>query len=123
MATGIVPPGWPQDLPPPASPEFEVKVVGWLLDRGPDGLREQDVLRRYPLALATLVTRHQKATLEGLRGSYSNARRELGDRLPPHELGLVLAAIESSGAEASETSRQVELVLDALSGRQWRDRL
>ena len=37
--TGRAPAGWPRDLPPPGTDEYEARVCGWLLDRGPADLR------------------------------------------------------------------------------------
>lgn len=123
MGISTTPPGWPRDLDPPGSPEFESRVTGWLLDRGPAGLRGFAVLRRHPRALVLVVVDHCRATVEGLRESYAGARRELVDELAPRALDEVLAALESQGARAVETVREVSLVADALSGRKWTPRL
>jgi hypothetical protein len=117
------PPGWPPDLPPADSDEFADHVVGWLLDRAPGGWRRHGVLRAQPFALAVLVRQHSNAVLDGLRGSYAAARRELADRLSPDQLDDVLVALEAEGAEAAESSRQVHLVEEALAGKRWRARL
>ena len=117
------PPGWPRDLPPPAADEFHARVVGWLLDRGPQGLRESAVWRSQPYALAMVVHTHTAQELEGLRKSYSAARRELADFLAVDDVSRVLVALEAAGAESAERARQVALVQEALEGRQWRDRL
>jgi hypothetical protein len=119
----VVPIGWPQDLPPVFGEEFAHKVIGWLLDRGPDGLRGAKVWRQEPVALALVTQSHCEYELAGLRESYSAARRELDSRLSPEALANVLVAMEAAGAEAAEKLRQVSLVAEALAGKRWRARL
>ena len=123
MPQPVTPPGWPADLPPAFLDEFGDRVSDWLLDRGPLGLRERRVWRRQPRALAMVVNNHQVRVLAGLRESYSAARRELADVVPSDELERVLLALEAAGAEATESARQVSLVVEALAGKHWRRRL
>ena len=122
-ARTVAPPGWPRDLPPPYAQEFPERVTGWLLDRAPPEFRVVSVWRREPKALAAAVNHHAVAVLEGLRAAYSGARRELADAITPQALGDVLAALERAGSQAAATVREVGLVEEALSGRQWRAKL
>ncbi len=71
------PPGWPAGVHPPGSDDFESTAVGWLLDVVPPDYRLQGVLRRYPVALATMARYHSKACVEGARQGYRTARTEL----------------------------------------------
>ncbi len=105
--------GWPRDLPPPGTAEFDGKVVGWLLDRGPADLRLSPI-RHHPVALARLVARLVDAELDGTRGAYASARVELGEYLTPDELASVQAALESEGARLLQIQREVALVEDVL---------
>jgi len=107
------PVGWPRDLPPPGTAEFDEKVVGWLLDRGPADLRLSP-LRHYPVALARLVARLVESSLDGTRGAYASARVELGEYLTPSELTAVQSALESEGARLLQIQREVALVEDVL---------
>jgi len=66
MAT-YTPPGWPAGVHPPGSEDFESTAVGWLLEVVPPDFRLHGVLRRYPVALATLARYHSKACVEGAR--------------------------------------------------------
>ena len=59
-----VPAGWPRDLPPAGTEEFDDKVCGWLLDRGPAELRTSAV-RTMPVALARIVVRGVDRVREG----------------------------------------------------------
>src|SRR5262252_5731633 len=111
-----IPPGWPAGVHPPGSEEFESTAVGWLLDVVPPDYRLHGVLRRYPIALATMARHHSKACVEGAREGYRTARTELASVLPPHAVDTVLAAYRKEGARLAETARAVDLVERALRG-------
>jgi len=111
-----IPPGWPAGVHPPGSEEFESTAVGWLLDVVPPDYRLHGVLRRYPIALATMARHHSKACVEGAREGYRTARTELAGVLPPHAVDTVLAAYRKEGARLAETARAVDLVERALRG-------
>jgi len=111
-----IPPGWPAGVHPPGSEEFESTAVGWLLDVVPPDYRLHGVLRRYPIALATMARHHSKACVEGAREGYRTARTELAGVLPPHAIDTVLAAYRKEGARLAETARAVDLVERALRG-------
>ena len=101
---------------PPGSEEFESTAVGWLLDVVPPDYRLHGVLRRYPIALATMARYHSQACVEGAREGYRTARTELASVLPPHAVDTVLAAYRKEGARLAETARAVDLVERALRG-------
>jgi hypothetical protein len=101
---------------PPGSEDFESTAVGWLLDVVPPDYRLHGVLRRYPIALATMARYHSKACVEGAREGYRTARTELASVLPPHAVDTVLAAYRKEGARLAETARAVDLVERALRG-------
>jgi outer membrane biosynthesis protein TonB len=111
-----IPPGWPAGVHPPGSEEFESTAVGWLLDVVPPDYRLHGVLRRYPIALATMARYHSRACVEGAREGYRTARTELASVLPPHAVDTVLAAYRKEGARLAETARAVDLVERALRG-------
>jgi hypothetical protein len=110
------PPGWPAGVHPPGSDDFESTAVGWLLDVVPPDYRLHGVLRRYPVALATMARYHSKACVEGARQGYRTARTELAGALPPHAIDTVLAAYRKEGARLAATARAVTLVERALRG-------
>jgi hypothetical protein len=114
--SAYIPPGWPAGVHPPGSEEFESTAVGWLLDVVPPDYRLHGVLRRYPVALATMARHHSKACVEGAREGYRTARTELAGVLPPHAVDTVLAAYRKEGARLAETARAVDLVERALRG-------
>ena len=110
------PPGWPAGVHPPGSDDFESTAVGWLLDVVPPDYRLHGVLRRYPVALATMARYHSAACVEGAREGYRTARTELADALPPRAVETVLAAYRKEGARLAATARAVGLVERALRG-------
>jgi hypothetical protein len=111
-----VPPEWPAGVHPPGSEDFESTAVGWLLDVVPPDYRLHGVLRRYPVALATMARYHAKACVEGARQGYRTARTELGSALPPHAVDTVLAAYRKEGARLAAIASAVVLVERALRG-------
>jgi hypothetical protein len=104
---------------PPGSEDFESTAVGWLLDVVPPDYRLHGVLRRYPVALATLARYHSKACVEGARQGYRTARTELAGALPPHAIDTVLAAYRKEGARLAATAEAVDLVERALRGEEF----
>ena len=114
-----IPPGWPAGVHPPGSEDFESTAVGWLLDVVPPDYRLHGVLRRYPVALATMARYHSKACVEGARQGYRTARTELAGVLPPHAIDTVLAAYRKEGARLAATAEAVDLVERALRGEEF----
>jgi hypothetical protein len=97
--------------------------VAWLLDVVPPDYRLYGVLRRHPVALATLASYHVRACVEGARQGYRHARTDLGGALPPHALGSVLAAYRTEGRRLVVTAESVDLVTRALRGEEFTPRL
>lgn len=90
--------------------------MAWLLDVVPPDYRLYGVLRRYPLALATMAAHHTRACVEGARQGYRTARTELAETLPAHALDTVLAAYRTEGRRLVETVQAVDLIAAALRG-------
>jgi hypothetical protein len=114
-----MPPGWPTGVHPPGSEEFERTAVTWLLDVVPPDYRMHGVLRRHPVALATLARRHLAACVEGARQGYRTARTDLGGVLPVSGLDAVLAAYRSEGSRLVTAARAADLVEQALRGKEF----
>ena len=70
-----VPPGWPAEVRPPSSPDWETSAVAWLLDAVPPDYRAYEVLRRHPLALARMARHHVAAVDRGGQGTDTGGRR------------------------------------------------
>jgi hypothetical protein len=118
-----LPPGWPAGVHPAGSDEFEQTAVTWLLDVVPPDYRLHGVLRRHPVALATLARHHVAACVQGAREGYRTARAELGGQLPPGGMEAVLAAYRAEGGRLVETARAVDLVERALRGEAFTPQL
>src|SRR5579862_606091 len=118
-----VPPGWPAGVHPPDTDGFEATAVAWLLDVVPPDYRLYGVLRRHPIALATMARHHVAASVQGAREGYRSARTELGGALPAHGVDAVLAAYRSEGRRLVDTARAVDLIGRALRGEVFSPRL
>jgi hypothetical protein len=109
----MAPPGWPKDLPPPGTGEFDDRVVLWLLDRSPADLRTSAV-RQMPLALCCVVAHSLEGLLAGIRNAYRSARTELAEDISPNDFLTLQQALEAQGARLAATRREVALVEAAL---------
>jgi hypothetical protein len=101
---------------PPGSEGFEETALTWLFDVVPPDYRLHGVLRRHPVALATLARHHLAACVRGAREGYRTARTELGSQLPPGGMEAVLEAYRTEGGRLVETAHAVDLVERALRG-------
>lgn len=114
--TTFVPPGWPAGVQPPGSPEFEPSAVTWLLDVIPSDYQLHGVLRRHPIALASLARHHLTACVEGARNGYRTARSELGKDISPGAVEAVLTMYRSEGVRLATAAKAADLVERALHG-------
>lgn len=121
-ATGV-PPGWPAQVHPPESPEFEHTAVGWLLDQCPPDYRAYDVLRRYPVVLARFAGDHVRAAIAAAQAGLAGVRADLGQLVPPEALEAAVSAYERELVRLRATGRAVALVEEALRGRRFRAKL
>lgn len=106
-------PGWPTSLPAPGTIEFNQRVTGWLLDRGPAELRGS-ALASSPVLLAYVVQRHVEGAVESLRQAYGGIRGDLSGDIPPDVLAAGQQAMEKIGASLAQQAREVALVFRAL---------
>jgi hypothetical protein len=118
-----LPPGWPTGVHPPGSDDFEATAVAWLLEVVPPDYRLHGVLRRHPVALATMARHHSEACVEGARAGYRTVRGELAEALPPHVVDAVLAAYRTEGRRLAATARAVVLVERAMRGEVFAPKL
>jgi hypothetical protein len=121
--TAVVPPGWPEEVRPPGTPDWERSATAWLFDLCPPDYRAHDVLRNHPVVLARFAARHVAAAVEGARLGYSTTREDLRDVADPETITAALAAYEREGARLVRQQRAVGLVEEALRGRRFRARL
>lgn len=123
MNRPVVPPGWPAEVHPPGTPGFERTAVSWLFDLCPPDYRTHDVLRRHPVVLAHVATRHVQAGIEAARRGLATVRDDLRDAVDPETVAAAVTAYEREGARLVVTSRAVGLVTEALRGRRFVARL
>ena len=119
----VIPPGWPDEVPPPGAPGWERRAVGWLFDLCPPDYRAHEVLRRHPVVLARFAAHHVEAGIEAARRGLAAGRVELRDVVPPEALAAALAAYEREGARLIAARRSVNLVEQAMRGTEFRPRL
>ena len=107
------PTGWPRDLPPAGTAEFDEKVVA--LAARPRAGRPAGVPDpALPGGAGAVRLPARGCQLDGTRGAYASARVELGEHLSPDGLATVQAALESEGARLLQIQREVALVEDVL---------
>jgi len=119
----VVPPGWPVEVRPPDTPDWERTAVAWLFDLCPPDYRAHEVLRRHPAVLARFATHHVQAGIEAARRGLGTARDELREVATPETVAAAVAAYEREGARLVVTARAVGLVEDALRGQRFTARL
>ncbi len=119
LVTSHVPPGWPPGVHPPSSQDFERTAVAWLLGVVPPDYQLHGVLRRHPIALATLARHHLTACVEGARNGYRTARSELGSSLPPGAIEAVLTAYRSEGKRLADAAKAAGLIERAIRGEKF----
>jgi len=115
MMARNMPPGWPQEVQPPGSEEWEATAVAWLLDLMPE-YRQYDAARRHPVVLAFMARHLIHGSVEGAREAYRTARTELAQHAPPHAVDAALKAYRDEGRRLAAAERSVDLVERALRG-------
>lgn len=118
-----LPPGWPEEVRPPGTPDWERSASGWLFDLCPPDYRAHDVLRKHPVVLARFAARHVDSAVEAARLGLATVRDELRDVADATTVAAAVAAWEREGARLVRTRRAVGLVEEALRGRRFRARL
>jgi len=112
-----LPEGWPVEVPPPGSEDFESTAVAWLFDLVPADYRLHQVLRRYPVVLARMAHQHVEACLSAAREGYRTARHDLRRSVPQHGVEAVLEAYRHEGRRLSAAARGVVLIEQALESQ------
>lgn len=123
MSPPVVPPGWPPEVRPPGTPDWERTATAWLFDLCPADYRAHEVLRRHPAVLARFAAQHVRAGVEAASRGLSTAREELREVADPETVAAAVAAYEREGARLVVTSRALGLVEEALRGRRFVARL
>ena len=122
-ARHALPPGWPPEVAPPGTPEWERSASAWLFDQCPPGYRDHEVLRRQPIVLARFAATAVEAALEATDAGLRTVRVELRDRVPPETVEAAAAAYEHERQQLRRARQAVDLVERALRGERWVARL
>jgi len=119
----VVPPGWPEQVRPPGSQDWERSAVAWLFDLCPPDYRAYEVLRRHPQVLARFAARHVQAGVQAARDGLATVRHELREVVPAETVAAAVSAYEREGARLMATSRALALVEEALGGGRFVQKL
>lgn len=123
MPSSVAPPGWPREVRPPDTPDWERTAANWLLDLCPPDYRSYAGLRRHVVVLARFAVLHIEANQAACRRGLSEARADLGQVA---ELAVVEAAVLTFHLEDARllaVRRAAGLVEEALRGRRYVARL
>jgi hypothetical protein len=123
MGGAPLPPGWPPEVRPPGSPEWERTASDWLLDLCPPDYRGYAVLRRHPLALARLAAHHVEGGRQACAAALASLRVDLAGDVDARTLAEVFDVLDAEQARLLAAARAVSLVEDALRGRTYIPRL
>jgi hypothetical protein len=123
MSDQVLPPGWPVEVRPPGTPEWERSAVAWLFDLCPPDYRAYGVLRRHPVVLARFAAHHVQSGVDAARQGLATARDELRGLVPTETVEAAVGAYEREGARLLVTGRALGLVEEALRGTRFTGRL
>jgi hypothetical protein len=123
VAEPSLPPGWPAEVRPPGTPEWERSATAWLFDQCPADYRQYDVLRRHPLVLARFAATALDAAVAAADAGLRTVRVELRERVAPDVVEAAAAAYEQERHRLRGCRRAVDLVERALRGERWVPRL
>ena len=118
-----LPSGWPAEVRPPFTADWERSAVAWLFDQCPHDYRGYDVLRRQPLVLARFAATALDAAIAAADQGLRTVRVELRDRVPPDVVEAAAATYEQERHRLRGARLAVDLVEKALRGERWVPRL
>lgn len=123
MSRPVVPPGWPEEVRPPDTPDWERTATAWLLDQCPPEYRTYPALRRHAVVLARFAVLHLEACQDSVNRGLSEARGELRDVADGMVVDAAVEAWQREAARLIGVRRAAGLVEEALRGRRFRARL
>ena len=115
----VAPPGWPEQVRPPGSPDWERTALNWLLDVCPPEYRGYPGLRRHPVVLARFAVLHVEASQAAVERGLSEGRGLLRDVAGQAEIAAALATWQREAARLIGVRRAVGLVEEAIRGRRY----
>ncbi len=114
--TAYTPPGWPQEVRPLNTPDWEATAAAFLLDCCPADYRGYPVLRRHPVVLARFAVEYLESQVAACRDGLGGVRASLGEFVAPPVLEAALAAWHEQEALLRRRLREAGLVEEALRG-------
>ena len=123
VPTHVAPPGWPPEVRPPDTPDWEATAASWLLDLCPPDYRRYAGLRRHVVVLARFAVLHVEANQQACRRGLSEARGDLAQVAGPEVVDAALQTFQLEEARLMSVRRAVGLVEEALRGRRYVARL
>jgi hypothetical protein len=123
VSAPALPPGWPEQVRPPGSPEWERSAVGWLFDQCPPDYRLYDVLRKHPLVLARFAAGALEGAISAADAGLRTIRSELAGRAAAETIDAAVNAYERERQRLRSARRSVDVVERALRGERWVPRL
>jgi hypothetical protein len=119
----VLPPGWPADVRPPGTHDWERSATAWLFDLCPPDYRAHEVLRRHPVVLARVAHHHVQGGIGAARTGLSTVRQDLSDVADVVTVEAAVAMYEREGARLMAIGRSLALVEAALRGKRFTRRL
>lgn len=123
MSEAVLPPGWPGEVRPPGTHDWERTATAWLFDLCPPDYRAHEVLRRHPVVLARVAHHHVQAGIAAARTGLSRARHDLSDVTDVTTIEAAISMYEREGARLMAVARSLVLVEQALRGKRFARRL
>lgn len=123
MTGHALPPGWPAEVQPPDSPDWEHSAAAWLFDQCPPDYRGYDVLRRHPLVLARFAAAAIDGAAEAVDAGLRTIRAELAKQVAPETIEAAVAAYERERHRLRAARVAAGVVERALRGERWAPRL
>ena len=115
--SAYAPPGWPDQVPPPGVPNWEVSAVAFLLDCCPADFRAYRVLRNHPVVLAQFASHFVEGQVRAAHEGLAAVRTGLERFVDPPVVEAATEAWLEQAARLTRTRRAVTLINDALRGR------
>jgi hypothetical protein len=115
----VAPPGWPAEVRPPGTPDWERTATSWLLDICPPEYRGYPALRRHPAILARFAVLHVEAGQASVQRGLSEVRGLLRDIASHAEVAAAVDVWQYEGARLISLRRAVGLVEEALRGQRF----
>jgi len=113
------PPGWPDQVRAPGTPDWERTATAYLLDCCPADFRRYPVLRRHPIVLAQFARHFVAGQAQAAQDGLADARIGLQTHVGPAVVEEAAQAWLEQAAQLARTRRAVALIDDALRGRQY----